>query len=156
MSLMGRARCAEGEVPVYPTDRSALAGLLRESVYERISANDIAAKAARNLQLARSEVSDREGLVGELLDGMFGLGPIEALLDDESVSEIMVNATQAVYFERQGVLYRSSQRFASDDQVRALIDRIIGPIGRRIDEASPTVDARLPQGHRVHRACNDA
>lgn len=168
MSLMGRARCAEGEVPVYPTDRSALAGLLRESVYERISANDIAAKAARNLQLARSEVksacrqafqderwatvpmSDREGLVGELLDGMFGLGPIEALLDDESVSEIMVNATQAVYFERQGVLYRSSQRFASDDQVRALIDRIIGPIGRRIDEASPTVDARLPQGHRVH------
>lgn len=170
MSLTGRARRVEGEGEsiACSTDRGSLVERLRASVYELIPATEIAAQAAQRPNLAKSEIKsacrqvfqsdgwsgvepgERERLVGELLDGIFGFGPIEALLDDESVSEIMVNATRSIYFERAGILYRSSQAFSSDDQVRALIDRIIGPLGRRIDEASPTVDARLPRGHRVH------
>lgn len=168
MSLMGRAQSvASGEAVLSP-NRASLIDRLRASVYERIPATEIAAQASGNPRLAKSEIrsvcrqvfqsdewstveaAERAQLVSDLLDDIFGFGPLEALLDDETVSEIMVNSTRSVYFERGGVLYQGPQRFFSDDQVRALIDRIIGPLGRRIDEASPTVDARLPQGHRVH------
>ena len=62
----------------------------------------------------------------------------------------MVNGTRSIYYEKEGRLHRFDGRFESDDQIRVLIDRIIGPLGRRIDESSPMVDARLPQGHRVN------
>ena len=81
---------------------------------------------------------------------MFGFGPLESLLADDSVTEIMVNGPSDVFFERDGRLHRSEQRFADEGQLRALIDRVLGPLGRRIDEASPMVNARLPEGHRVH------
>lgn len=168
MSLMERA-CGVGIGDALRTfERGGLSDALRTQVYERVPTASIAAMAASNPALARSEIksacrevfhegrwmgvdaAEREKLVDELLDSIFGYGPIEGLLADETVSEIMVNATQSVYFERDGVLARSEHAFATDDQVRALIDRIIGPLGKRIDEASPTVDARLPQGHRVH------
>lgn len=169
MSLMARAEhsCSGGS-SASCEPKSHLSELLRERVYERISAAEIAALAKTNSQLARSEIrsacrqvfqegawdgvdtSHRTRLVGDLLDSIFGFGPIEGLLADETITEIMVNATNSVYFEREGLLVRSEYAFAETDQVRALIDRIIGPLGRRVDEASPTVDARLPQGHRVH------
>lgn len=168
MSLTGRALHVGSEGELCSPDRGSLVEKLRASVYELIPAAEIAVQAAQKPNLAKSEIkgacrqvfqgdawsgvepAERARLVRDLLDGMFGFGPLEALLDDESVSEIMVNATQSVYFERAGILHQSPQSFSSDEQVRALIDRIIGPLGRRIDEASPTVDARLPQGHRVH------
>ncbi len=81
---------------------------------------------------------------------MFGFGPIEILLDNPEVTEIMVNGTNSIFYETDGKLFRSNECFTSDDQVRALVDRILGPLGRRIDEASPTVNARLSAGHRVH------
>ncbi len=81
---------------------------------------------------------------------MFGFGPIEELLDDDEITEIMVNGTKSIYFEREGKLYLSNQHFSSDEQVRALVDRILGPLGRRIDEESPMVNARLSSGHRVN------
>ena len=89
-------------------------------------------------------------LVEGLLATVFGLGPLDELIRDEAVTEIMVNGTRSVFIEREGRLRAVDVRFESDDQVRALIDRILGPLGRRIDESSPLVSARLPQGHRVH------
>ena len=72
------------------------------------------------------------------------------LLRDESVSEIMVNGPQQVYIERNGTLFETEVRFEDDDHVRRIIDRIIAPLGRRCDESSPMVDARLPDGSRVN------
>lgn len=95
-------------------------------------------------------VSSREQLVNELIDSVFGLGPLEALLADDEITEIMINGTKTLFFEKEGRLFQSENIFQSGDQVRALIDRILGPLGRRIDEASPMVDARLTQGHRVN------
>lgn len=81
---------------------------------------------------------------------MFGFGPIEVLLDNPQITEVMVNGTKSIYYELEGKLHRSKQRFNNDEQVRALVDRILGPLGRRIDEESPMVNARLGSGHRVH------
>lgn len=101
-------------------------------------------------ETARLEAGERAALVDALLDALFGLGPLEGLLADPSITEIMVNGAHSLYYEREGRLHRSPQAIGSDEEVRALIDRIIGPLGRRIDESSPMVDARLPAGHRVH------
>jgi pilus assembly protein CpaF len=81
---------------------------------------------------------------------LLGLGPLEELLADESVSEIMVNGPQLIYVERQGKLQETELRFADEDHVRRIIDRIISPLGRRCDESTPMVDARLPDGSRVN------
>src|SRR5690606_26621837 len=94
--------------------------------------------------------ADPARLVDALIDEAVGLGPLEALLGDETISEIMVNGTDAVYVERAGILQRSELRFSSEDAIRSVIDRIVSPIGRRIDDGSPMVDARLPDGSRVN------
>ena len=78
------------------------------------------------------------------------MGPIENLVEDEDVTEIMVNGSQKIYVERGGVVEKTNLKFANDEQVRVLIDKILSPLGRRIDESSPMVNARLPQGHRVN------
>lgn len=89
-------------------------------------------------------------LYGMVVDELFGFGPIEALLRDESISEIMVNGPQQVYIEQRGKLVVSSVRFNNDDHILKVIDRIIRPLGRRIDRKWPMVDARLPDGSRVN------
>lgn len=99
---------------------------------------------------ATVEPGRREALVQELLAIVFGMGPLEQLLADESITEITVNKGGEVWIEQGGVMMPAGVSFSSDDQVRSLIDRILGPLGRRIDESSPSVSARLPQGHRVH------
>lgn len=86
----------------------------------------------------------------EVLDDVVGLGPLQGLLDDESVSEIMVNGYGSVFYERGGVLHSVPGVFESEEQVRIIIDRIISPLGRRVDERSPIVNARLPSGYRVN------
>ena len=79
-----------------------------------------------------------------------GLGPLQELLDDDGVSEIMVNGCASTFYERAGKLYPMHDVFADDEQIRVIIDRIISPLGRRIDERSPIVNARLPSGYRVN------
>jgi pilus assembly protein CpaF len=93
---------------------------------------------------------DRPTLLREVLDEAIGLGPIESLLADESVSEIMVNGTSPIHVERDGQLCSTDLAFSSDEAIRLVIDRIISPLGRHIDEASPMVDARLPDGSRLN------
>lgn len=96
----------------------------------------------------------RDSLTQELVAVVFGMGPLEPLLADESITEITVNKGGAVWVERDGVMRPTEASFASDAQVRGLIDRILGPLGRRIDESSPSVSARLPQGHRCTPWCH--
>jgi pilus assembly protein CpaF len=92
----------------------------------------------------------REQLFKEILDQMLGYGPIQPLLEDPEIDEVMVNGSGHVYIERKGKLVKTGIIFESDDQVMRLIDRIILPLGRRIDSDTPTVDARLPDGSRVN------
>ncbi len=89
-------------------------------------------------------------LIEEMTDEALGLGPLQALLHDEQVSEIMVVDPQTIYVERHGRLFETSLRFTDDDACRSVIERIVTPLGRRIDESSPLVDARLPDGSRVN------
>jgi pilus assembly protein CpaF len=93
---------------------------------------------------------DREALVLDVLDEAVGLGPLERLLEDGAISEIMVNAPDEIWVERDGRLQRHPSAFSDDDAVRSIIERIVAPLGRRIDESSPMVDARLPDGSRVN------
>jgi pilus assembly protein CpaF len=93
---------------------------------------------------------DLAALRQEILDEALGLGPLEDLMKDEEVSEIMVNGPEKIYVERHGIIERTTKRFADDRQLRLVIERIITPLGRRIDESSPMVDARLPDGSRVN------
>ncbi|HUG15729.1 MAG TPA: ATPase, T2SS/T4P/T4SS family, partial [Thermomicrobiales bacterium] len=85
-----------------------------------------------------------EAIAAEIL----GYGPIEPLLNDDSVSEVMVNGPKQIYVERNGRLELTDVQFQDDDHVMRVIDRIVSPLGRRIDESSPMVDARLPDGSR--------
>ncbi|MCH8949899.1 MAG: CpaF family protein [Chloroflexi bacterium] len=92
----------------------------------------------------------REAAEKAVLDEVVGLGPIQSLVDDKTISEVMVNATDEVYFERDGIIYLSAVRFRDDEHIMRIVERIISPIGRRVDESSPFVDARLPDGSRVN------
>ena len=93
---------------------------------------------------------DRERLVAEIADDILGHGPLERLLADESITEIMVNGPFEVWVERQGRLYETTVRFTDESHLRRIINKIVAQVGRRIDEASPLVDARLPDGSRVN------
>lgn len=169
MSLLGRVQQAGNGAGPRDGLRSA-PGLdaLRDQVQALVSADEVAALQAENPERARNEVRSacrrvfegpdwasvsperRARLEGELVDAVFGFGPLEGLLADDTVTEIMVNGPRNVFFERDGRLFRSDRAFDDEGQLRALIDRVLGPLGRRIDESSPMVNARLPQGHRVH------
>ena len=93
---------------------------------------------------------NKDRLVGELADEALGLGPLERFLADPTISEVMVVGPDAIYIERDGKLERTDARFTDDERVRAVIERIVTPLGRRIDESSPLVDARLKDGSRVN------
>jgi pilus assembly protein CpaF len=93
---------------------------------------------------------NRDALVGEMVDEALGLGPLEQLLGDPSINEIMVVDPETIYVERRGKLTRAAVKFTDDERVRAVIERIVTPLGRRIDESSPIVDARLSDGSRVN------
>src|SRR5271156_5218741 len=117
--------------------------------------------AARDevLQLIRNTVNseavplsfaERERLSREILDEIFGLGPLEPLLKDPTVSDILVNRFDRVYVERAGKLEPTGLSFKDDSHLMQIIDRIVSRVGRRVDESSPMVDARLPDGSRVN------
>lgn len=92
----------------------------------------------------------RDQIVSRVVDEVVGLGPIDALMRDPSISEVMVNAPDEVFFEREGIIYLSDVRFRDAGHIARVIERIVAPIGRRVDESSPMVDARLPDGSRVN------
>src|SRR5438128_12270594 len=114
----------------------------------------------RQIEEIFSRVIDEEGLaltraervrmLEQITDEIIGLGPMEPLLRDESITEIMVNGPRQVYIERSGKIELTNVVFQNDDHVMRIVDRIIAPIGRRADESSPMVDARLTDGSRVN------
>src|ERR1700674_3350654 len=95
-------------------------------------------------------LQERERLGQEVLDEVFGLGPLEPLLADPTISDILVNGHSRVYIERRGLLELTNIQFRDDVHLMAIIDRIVSAIGRRVDESSPMVDARLADGSRVN------
>jgi pilus assembly protein CpaF len=111
-----------------------------QALYEQILVED-------SIVLSRQE---KHRLFEQIVAEIIGFGPLQPLLDDESVTEVMVNGPKNIYVERKGKLTRVPIAFESDEHVMRIIDRIVAPLGRRIDESSPTVDARLPDGSRVN------
>jgi pilus assembly protein CpaF len=116
------------------------------SLRERVVA-DIRSKLAAEVGLSRD---DRDRLTAEIADDILGHGPLERLLADETVTEIMVNGPFDIWVERQGRLYESTVRFNDESHLRRIINKMVAQVGRRIDESSPMVDARLPDGSRVN------
>lgn len=93
---------------------------------------------------------ERERLIDEVLDQALGLGPLEILLKDPTINDILINGSNNVYVERQGRMMKTNVRFRDEKQLLQIIDRIVSKVGRRVDETSPMVDARLPDGSRVN------
>jgi pilus assembly protein CpaF len=116
---------------------------VRREVAQILESLVVGESAPMNLQ-------ERERLSQEVLDEVFGLGPLEPLLADPTVSDILVNTYKRVYVERRGMLEATSVQFRDDGHLMSIIDRIVSAIGRRVDESSPMVDARLPDGSRVN------
>jgi pilus assembly protein CpaF len=116
-----------------------LHGLAREELSFIVESEQVALTTA-----------ERNRLITEIGADVLGFGPLEPLLDDEAVTEIMVNRYDQIYVERAGRLYESRSRFTSEAQLRRVIERIVSRVGRRIDESSPLVDARLADGSRVN------
>jgi pilus assembly protein CpaF len=93
---------------------------------------------------------ERERLIDEVLDETFGFGPLEVLLKDPTISDILINGPHKIYVERRGKMEKSDVKFRDNDHLLQIIDRIVSKVGRRVDETSPMVDARLPDGSRVN------
>lgn len=111
----------------------------------------VACVAAINAgEVAGAGAFDVEALVREVIDEVLGLGPLQPLLDDDSITEVMVNGCRSLYFERDGKLEQAERVFDSPEQIMLAIDRILAPLGRRLDDANPIVNARLSNGFRVN------
>ena len=110
----------------------------------------IVAMLDREAQTTPLSLSERESLITDVLNELFGLGPLEALLKDPAISDILVNRFDRVYIERNGVLELTNVVFKDDRHLLRIIERIVSAVGRRIDESSPMVDARLIDGSRVN------
>ncbi|MBG6287390.1 MULTISPECIES: type 4b pilus Flp biogenesis ATPase TadA [Pseudomonas] len=119
----------------------------RPAVAQYVSEKVSEYAARRQLAISRYEL-DR--LAEEVVDELTGFGPLEILLRDPGISEILVNGPDRVFIEHEGRLYQSDLRFIDDHHVQRVIQRILAPLGRRLDESSPMVDARLPDGSRVN------
>lgn len=168
MSLMDRVSKAQGnDIAAVELSDEELFLELRRRMNQQLPDGLVSAAATASLRVeneirslcqsafaqpewAGVSLERRQRLTDQLIDSVFGFGPLNGLLADGSVTEIMVNASDKVFVERHGVLEKTDVRFVDKDQVRALMDRIVGPLGRRIDESSPMVNARLPQGFRVN------
>ena len=149
-----------------PTDAlTRLKDRVGKALFERVGArmNDpaLGEDQLRSLVLAELDevveeekvplsAEERARLTAELADDVLGLGPLQRLLDDPTVTEIMANGPDCIYVEQHGKLTRTPTRFTSEEHLRRVIDRIVSKVGRRIDESSPLVDARLSDGSRVN------
>ncbi len=128
-------------------DLKAIDRLPAERLQEEL--RGIVASMVSGSSVALNQV-ERERLVQEILDEVTGLGPLEPLLADGTISDILVNTAATVYVERNGKLELTRVRFDSNDHLLQVINRIVSRVGRRVDETSPMVDARLPDGSRVN------
>ena len=128
-------------------DLSKLSSLTTEQVHAEVSRLAENVLAQESMPLSASE---RERLVNDVQHELFGLGPLEPLLADPSISDILVNSHSTIYIERGGKLERSDVAFKDDEHLMRVIERIVSTVGRRIDESSPMVDARLQDGSRVN------
>jgi len=153
-------------VPLTPaTALDELKDLAVEQLYERMGARltDSSLSEEQLLASARQELAiiigerggslgedERQDLIEDVADDALGLGPLQRLLDDLTVTEVMVNGPDHIYVERHGRLQRTGLSFRSEERLRRVIERIVSRVGRRIDESSPLVDARLPDGSRVN------
>jgi pilus assembly protein CpaF len=152
------------EMPLTFTDYREMKAKIHSQILQEIdleSLNKLQEKVARNrvaeairelLHRDRTPLAlaERERMVSEIVDELFGLGPIEPLLADPAVSDILVNGPDRVYVERAGVLEKTDLFFNDSQHLMRIIDRIVSRVGRRVDESSPMVDARLPDGSRVN------
>ncbi|MGL5268951.1 MAG: CpaF family protein [Selenomonadaceae bacterium] len=134
MDLAQQRQLTSGE-----QDRKEVEGIIGEYCNNVLEENPFAVPRA-----------DRQDIVSDVLDEILGLGPIEPLLKDESVTEIMINGPRHVFVERMGKLQNTSVQFQDEAHLMNIVERIVAPLGRRIDESSPLVDARLPDGSRVN------
>src|SRR6202008_2023773 len=117
-----------------------------EALRERVLA-DVRDQLAQETGISRD---DRQRIALEVTDDILGHGPLERLLADETVTEIMVNGPYDIWIERGGRLYQSDVHFNDDSHLRRIINKMVAQVGRRIDESQPMVDARLPDGSRVN------
>ena len=174
MTVLQRARAAAVADDAVEAKRSsrarrAFACRVKRAAMERVGFSEMARIATANdTGRAREELrpaieavvnsendgtanaDERREIVEAVLDDVIGLGPLQPLLEDDTVSEIMVNGSRSLFFERRGVLHPMENPFENDEQIRIIIDRIISPLGRRVDERSPLVNARLKSGYRVN------
>src|SRR5262252_1035193 len=154
-------------VPVFKTPAflKALRARLHEQLVARLDLSTIEklppAQVTRQLQEIIGELmteirdlpldrDERQTMTAELIDEVTGLGPLEPLLRDPSISDILVNTASNVYIERGGRLERAATSFRDNDHLQQIINRIVSRVGRRVDDSSPMVDARLPDGSRVN------
>jgi len=140
-------------VYVDTSDLDLLAGELRARLLAAAGEHDAGGDAIRALVETEAGVlpeAAREALTDRIAEHAFGLGVLEPLLADDAVEEVMVSGTAPVWIERSGRLERTDVRFARESELREAIERILAPLGRRVDEAEPLCDARLPDGSRVN------
>ncbi|HDH26929.1 MAG TPA: CpaF family protein [Actinobacteria bacterium] len=128
---------------------------VRQRIMGRLLASDVPLERTAVTKAATAMLKDEAplaspGTVLQIADALVGLGPLEALLRDPAVSDVLVNGPQDIWVERSGGLSRADVVFADDAEIVAAVERVIGPLGLRIDRASPMVDARLPDGSRLH------
>ena len=127
--------------------------LLSDMASDRVR-GEIRSAVARLVEEERTPLSlvEKERVIEEVLDEVFGLGPLEPLLQDPTVSDILVTTPKLVYVERAGKLYRTPVEFKDNAHLLRIIEKVVSRVGRRVDESSPLVDARLPDGSRVNAA----
>src|SRR4051795_4239332 len=168
MSLYKRLH--EAEVPEGPSNRrDPVLDELRQKIHhhlieelgpilydKRLSEQELRRRVNEQLQVALAKeraplsAADKAQLIQDVSDDVLGYGPIDALLRDPTVTEVMVNGATKVYAERHGKVERMDVTFVDEPHLRRIIDKIVGQVGRRVDEANPMVDARLPDGSRVN------
>jgi pilus assembly protein CpaF len=171
---IGNGQGRDGAIPGAPARRSsngawdpelqAVKGHIHRRLLERLNLSnldrldrDVVVETIRSLvrELLAAEsiplnVEERDKLILQVLDEIFGLGPLQPLMEDPSIADILVNTADTIYVERNGRLERTDVRFQDDRHLLQVIDRIVTSVGRRIDDTSPMVDARLPDGSRVN------
>src|SRR5216684_3369987 len=127
--------------------------LLSSVSVERVRA-EVRAAVAKLVEEEKTPLSivEKDRIIGEVIDEVFGLGPLEPLLADPTISDILVTTPRLVYIERNGKLYKTPVQFKDNQHLMRIIEKIVARVGRRVDESSPLVDARLPDGSRVNAA----
>src|SRR4051794_31824214 len=167
MSLTKRLH--EVRTPTGPSRRDPVVDDLRQKIHHhlidelgpllydrRLSEDDLRVRVQDHLQKALAKekaplsAADKAQLVQDVSDDILGYGPIDRYLKEQDLTEVMVNGPHDIYVERAGKIEQVPAQFVDEDHLRCIIDKIVAQVGRRIDEASPMVDARLPDGSRVN------